>query len=124
MWWWSCCCSFRGQKKSEILHMAIRLAALMMNCCFPKNPWQSLCLSLAPHNPRAFQADPNAIPSQASNPNVICLTPPPADLLVGQFQPGCHGRKTPPKPWHPKMDGLHTSNPKKGGAPGMCSYCV
>jgi hypothetical protein len=63
MWRWSCCCCFSGQKKSEILHMAIELAALMMNCCFPKNPWQSLCLSLAPHNPRAFQADPNANPS-------------------------------------------------------------
>jgi hypothetical protein len=30
MWWWSCYCRFCGQAKSQMLHMAISLAALLM----------------------------------------------------------------------------------------------
>jgi hypothetical protein len=53
--------------------------------------WQllSLSLSLAPHNSRTSQVDPNAIPSGASrvDPNAISLLTPPVHLLLGQRNP-------------------------------------
>jgi len=54
--------------------MAIALAALMMNRKFLL--WQKpLAIAVAPHDPRASQVDPNAIPSRASkvDPSAISL---------------------------------------------------
>jgi hypothetical protein len=54
--------------------MAIALAALVMNKNFLL--WQKpLAIAVDPHNPRASQVDPNAIPSRASkvDPSAISL---------------------------------------------------
>jgi len=55
--------------------------------------------SVAAHNPRASQVDPNAIPSRASQVDPSAISHPLAHLLVGQFQieerrSACNGRKT------------------------------
>jgi len=55
--------------------------------------------SVAAHNPRAPQVDPNAIPSRASQVDQNAILHPLAQLLVGHFQieehrSACNGCKT------------------------------
>jgi hypothetical protein len=54
--------------------------------------------SVAAHNARASQVDPNAIPSRASQVDPNAISHPLAHLLVGQFQiehgSACNGRRT------------------------------
>jgi hypothetical protein len=77
------CC---GQSKSQILHL---LHCWWIHYCFAETLAIALSLSLAPHNSRTSQVDPNAIPSGASrvDPNAISLPPPPVHLLLGQRNP-------------------------------------
>jgi hypothetical protein len=74
-----------------------------------QNPWQSLSLSLslAPHDPRAYQVDSNA----------ISLHPPPAHFLAGQtesYRSACKTLK-PQKPLNPFKKIL---DPKPSKTPG------
>jgi hypothetical protein len=59
---------------------------------------KTLDSSVAAHNPRASQVDPNAIPSRMCEVDPNAISHPLAHLLVGQFQikhrSACNGRRT------------------------------
>jgi hypothetical protein len=69
--------------------MAIALAALMMNRKFLL--WQKpLAIAVAPHDPRASQVDPNAIPlERPKSTQVQSLSHTTTCLLVGEKIPHC-----------------------------------